>query len=94
MQSLEPVDKDYFESICLKTAAKAELKKSLYNLSYFLAQRFRESVFFISLSMTVKANEFFGHGVLPVLLEVIIMKFDHLGVDWIIFTRLAEWTGA
>jgi len=44
MQSLQPMDKTYFESICLKTATKNDLKKSLNRLSYFLAQEFGHRV--------------------------------------------------
>ncbi len=44
MQSLRPVDKTYFESICLKTATKSDLKQSLFELSYFLRRKFRRKV--------------------------------------------------
>jgi hypothetical protein len=44
IQSLEPEDKIYFNSICLKTATNAELSMSLYKLTYFLAQKFGQKV--------------------------------------------------
>jgi hypothetical protein len=44
MESLMPEDKTYFESICLKTATNADLKKSLSQLSYFLRRKFDRKV--------------------------------------------------
>jgi hypothetical protein len=44
MQSLKPGDKTYFDTICLKTATNADLKKSLYKLSYFLRRKFGRKV--------------------------------------------------
>jgi len=81
MQYFEPVDKTYFESICLKTATKTQLKKSLYRLSYFLAQKFGREVIVLIGEYEVlnnrafqhgyvdKADEFFGRGALSALLK-------------------------
>ena len=44
MQSLEPQERTYFESIRNKTATEANLMRSLYKLSRFLAQKFRQRV--------------------------------------------------
>ncbi|KAF8506588.1 hypothetical protein F5888DRAFT_1643615 [Russula emetica] len=44
LQSLSPVDKTYFESICLKTATEDELTNSLYRLSKFLTRKFGRKV--------------------------------------------------
>jgi hypothetical protein len=40
MQSLKPPERTYFESIRNKTATEADLTKSLYKLSCFLAEKF------------------------------------------------------
>ncbi|KIM74728.1 hypothetical protein PILCRDRAFT_695764 [Piloderma croceum F 1598] len=81
MQSLRPGERTYFESICLKTATKSELKKSLYKLSYFLARKFDRRVIVLIDAYEApnnrayehdyfdNANEFFGRGVLPALLK-------------------------
>src|SRR6266852_7166257 len=44
VKSLKPVEKTYFESICLKTATKSELKWSLYKLSHFLHRKYGRKV--------------------------------------------------
>lgn len=44
IQSLKRWDKIYFESICLKTATRSELKMSLYKLSHFVAEKFGREV--------------------------------------------------
>jgi hypothetical protein len=43
MQSLTPVQRTYFNSICLKTATEHDLTRSLYRLSYFLSKKFNRS---------------------------------------------------
>lgn len=40
MESLNPVEKAYVESICFKTATEDDLKLSLYKLSYLLVWKF------------------------------------------------------
>ena len=44
MQSLELPERLYFESIRNKTATESDLEESLYNLSYFVAQKFGRKV--------------------------------------------------
>ena len=44
LPSLEPEDKTYFESICHKTVTNADLTRSLFNLTRFLAQKFNQEV--------------------------------------------------
>jgi hypothetical protein len=44
MESLDPDDVTYFESICRKTATDVNLKMSLYLLSHFLRRRFGRKV--------------------------------------------------
>ena len=44
MQSLKLPERTYFESIHNKTATEADLTRSLYKLSRFLAQKFRQGV--------------------------------------------------
>jgi hypothetical protein len=65
--------KAYFESICLKTATNADLKKSLYHLSYFLRQKFGRKVV---------------RDVLPALLKVIVMNSiaEHIVIN--LFSRM------
>jgi hypothetical protein len=80
MQSLDPTDGTYFEAICLKTATEDDLIKSLYNLSYFLAQESGQNVLYstrglLRLRTSNSDQFFFGRGVLGPLLKAIIMKF-------------------
>ena len=44
MQSLKPWDRNYFESMLDKKATKSDLKRSLYKLSYFLAEKYHQRV--------------------------------------------------
>ncbi len=44
MQSLNPMETAYFESICFQTAAKAKFSRSLYNLTHFIARKFGRKV--------------------------------------------------
>jgi hypothetical protein len=44
MQSLDPAETTYFESICLKTATEVDFKRSLYKLSHFLRRKFSRKV--------------------------------------------------
>jgi hypothetical protein len=44
MQSLNPAERTYFESICLMMATEDDLTRSLYRLSYFLARQFGRKV--------------------------------------------------
>ena len=44
MESLEPWEKTYFQSILDRRATEADLEESLFNLSCFLAQKFHQQV--------------------------------------------------
>ena len=44
VESLQPPERTYFESIRNKTATGIPLARSLFNLSYFLANKFRRGV--------------------------------------------------
>jgi hypothetical protein len=44
VQSLNPTERTYFESICLMTATEVNLTRSLYKLSYFLRRKFGRKV--------------------------------------------------
>jgi len=81
LQSLSPVDKTYFESICLKTATEDELANSLYRLSKFLTGKFGRKVIVLIDEYEApincafendyfnEPNVFFGRHVLPRLLK-------------------------
>jgi hypothetical protein len=56
MQSLDPMDKTYFESIRFKTATKHELMWSLYNLTYFLRRKFGRKVIVLIDEYEVPSN--------------------------------------
>ena len=44
MESLNPMDRTYFDSICFMTATEADLTMSLFKLTYFLARKFGRRV--------------------------------------------------
>ncbi len=44
IQSLNPMEMTYFESICLQTATTAKFSRGLYNLTHFLARKFGRNV--------------------------------------------------
>jgi hypothetical protein len=80
-QSLNPGEKEFFESIRLNTAPVERWRNSLKRLSYFLARKSgRGAMVFIDEyeapnnrayehGFLAQANEFFGRGVLPALLK-------------------------
>jgi len=62
VQSLKLPERTYFESIRNKTATKADLMKSLYRLSYFLAQKFRQRVIVLIDEYEAPNNRAYDHG--------------------------------
>jgi hypothetical protein len=62
MESLEPENKTYFESICLKAATNAELKRSLGRLSHFLCQKFDQKVIVLIDEYDAPNNYAYEHG--------------------------------
>ena len=60
MQSLKLLERTYFESICNKTAA--DLTRSLYKLSRFLAQKFRQGVIVLIDEYEVPNNHAYDKG--------------------------------
>ena len=102
-QSLDPEEKEFYESICFNSAPVEHWWDTLERLSYFLAWKsgrgvmvfiheyeapyhyasdcgFFEKVrpsypsqLWSRLRTAIQANNFFGHGVLPVLLKVTML---------------------
>jgi hypothetical protein len=62
MQSLKLPERTYFESIVNMTATEANLKRSLYNLSYFLAEKFCQRVIVLIDEYDVPNNCAYDHG--------------------------------
>jgi hypothetical protein len=62
MQSLRLLDRTYFESILNKTATEGDLRKSLYKLSNFLAQKFRQRVIVLIDEYEAPNNRAYDHG--------------------------------
>ena len=61
MQSLNPAERTYFESICLMTAADDKLARSLYKLSYFLRRKFGQKAIVLIDEYEVPINCAFDH---------------------------------
>jgi hypothetical protein len=62
MQSLKLPERTYFESIRNKTATEANLMRSLYKLSYFLAKKFCQRVIVLIDKYEVPNNCAYDHG--------------------------------
>jgi len=62
MLSLDTVDSTYFESIYLKTASQNDYKKSLYNLSNFLTEKFHQKVIVLIDEYEVPNNHAYDYG--------------------------------
>jgi hypothetical protein len=62
MQSLKLPERTYFESIRNKTATEADLTRSLYKLSYFLAEKFRQRVIVLIDEYEAPNNRAYDHG--------------------------------
>jgi hypothetical protein len=62
MPTLKPGERTYFESICLRTATKSDVKNSLYRLSYFLARKFERGVIVLIDEYEAPNNCAYEHG--------------------------------
>jgi hypothetical protein len=62
MQSLNPSERTFFESICFRTATNADLKQSLSKLSYFLCRKFDRKVIVLVDEYEGPNNCAFEHG--------------------------------
>jgi len=62
MDNLRPAEQSYFESICFRTATKAEFSRSLYKLSGFLHQKFDQKVIVLIDEYDVPNNCSSEHG--------------------------------
>ena len=62
IQSLKLPERTYFESIRNKTATEVELTRSLYKLSYFLAEKFCQRVIVLIDEYEAPINRAYEHG--------------------------------
>ena len=62
VQSLRPPQKSYFESTLNMTATKDDLMRSLYKLTLFLAQKFRQNVIVLIDEYEAPNNRAYEHG--------------------------------
>ena len=62
MESLEPWQKAYFQSILDNTATKAQLKRSLFKLTSFLAEKFHQRVIVLIDEYEAPNNCAYEHG--------------------------------
>ena len=61
-QSLKPPERTYFESIRNRTATEDDLTSSLYDLSCFLAKKFRRGVIVLIDKYEAPNNRAYDHG--------------------------------
>ena len=62
MPSLTKADREFFESICLKTASPSNLRRSLYKLSRFLNHKFNRKVIVLIDEYEAPNNCAYEHG--------------------------------